>query len=285
MALRFVGFETPHTFYDAVGEHLLRSEAENCVLIGLIHRLIRDGCQPQSIDDLDHPQMWAVYDGDRLDLVAIQTLKKWLAVSGGSQVGMLRLAEEMAVRKWAGTGMNGIVPSVRILAERFAERTGRQARCDVRLRVFQLERVQWPSPASGAMRICAPEDRATVTQFIAGFYADIGESFNEDMLARADRMIAAGQAFLWVDCEPTALAGLGGQTPNGARVGPVYTPPDRRGCGYASNLVAHVSQHALDSGKNRCFLFTDLANPVSNSIYQKIGYSPVSDCERWGFVG
>jgi hypothetical protein len=63
----------------------------------------------------------------------------------------------------------------------------------------------------------------------------------------------------------------------------VYTPPEFRGRGYASNLVAHLSQELLDEGRKFCFLFTDLANPVSNSIYQKIGYRPVSDSERWEF--
>jgi uncharacterized protein len=163
--------------------------------------------------------------------------------------------------------------------------SGRIARCDVRLRVFQLDRVEWPRPVGGEMRICTTGDRAIVAEFMAGFFAEIGESFNEDISARADRMIAAGQAFVWVNPEPVAIAGCGSPTPSGVRIGPVYTPPEHRGRGYASNLVAHVSQHALDSGRKYCFLFTDLANPVSNSIYQKIGYSPVSDCERWGFAG
>jgi len=33
----------------------------------------------------------------------------------------------------------------------------------------------------------------------------------------------------------------------------------------------------LDNGKEFCSLYTDLSNPVSNSIYQKIGYHPVED--------
>ena len=33
-----------------------------------------------------------------------------------------------------------------------------------------------------------------------------------------------------------------------------------------------------------CFLFTDLANPTSNSIYQRIGYRAVTDITLWRFV-
>ena len=61
------------------------------------------------------------------------------------------------------------------------------------------------------------------------------------------------------------------------RIGPVYTPPERRGRGYASAATAALSQRLLDAGAEEVLLYTDLANPVSNSIYQRIGYRPVED--------
>ena len=76
---------------------------------------------------------------------------------------------------------------------------------------------------------------------------------------------------------------VGGRTPNGTRVGPVYTPPEHRGHGYASALVAAASQAQLDEGIQFCFLFTDLANPTANHIYQAIGYEPVSDIDVYVF--
>jgi hypothetical protein len=33
-----------------------------------------------------------------------------------------------------------------------------------------------------------------------------------------------------------------------------------------------------------CPLFTDLANPTSNSIYRKIGYKPVGDFHDYLFI-
>ena len=91
-------------------------------------------------------------------------------------------------------------------------------------------------------------------------------------------------AYLWIDDgRPVSLTGAGGLTPTGTRVGPVYTPPGDRGHGYASNLVARVSQELLDSGRTFVFLFTDLANPTSNHIYQAIGYEPVTDIDVYVF--
>ena len=106
-----------------------------------------------------------------------------------------------------------------------------------------------------------------------------------DMAVIADRMLAGGgrAAYLWDDHGPVSLTAVGGRTPHGARVGPVYTPPERRGRGYASSLVAAVSQAQLDAGCRSLFLFTDLANPTSNHIYQAIGYEPVRDVADWRF--
>jgi hypothetical protein len=74
-----------------------------------------------------------------------------------------------------------------------------------------------------------------------------------------------------------SVATVGGPTSHGTRISLVYTPPEFRGKGYASALVAALSQAMLDSGKGFCYLFTDQSNPVSNRIYQRIGYVPVCD--------
>ena len=92
-----------------------------------------------------------------------------------------------------------------------------------------------------------------------------------------------GGVAIWEDGEAVSLSGYGARTPHGIRIGPVYTPPELRGRGYASALVASLTQQLLSGGRDFCFLFTDLANPTSNSIYQRVGYRPVTDIEVWKF--
>ena len=58
-------------------------------------------------------------------------------------------------------------------------------------------------------------------------------------------------------------------------------PPERRRHGYASACVAALSERLLSEGRRFCFLYTDLANPTSNAIYQKIGYQPVCDVDAY----
>jgi predicted GNAT family acetyltransferase len=87
-----------------------------------------------------------------------------------------------------------------------------------------------------------------------------------------------------VDDRPVAMSGHSGPTPNGVRIGPVYTPPGERGRGYATNLVATQSQWLLNHGLRFCFLYTDLSNPISNSIYERIGYRQVAESAEYSFT-
>ena len=285
MSHQLIEHDDPRVFHDAVIDHLLKSEAECCVQIGLIRRMAREGYSPISPDELDRPLLWTIQDGPQIELVAIQTLKKAMLVSRASHAAMACLADGLASRQWSGTSLIGVSPSIDVLTERYAEVSRRRRRLAFGLRVFQLDRVVWPNPVSGAMLVCQSEYRNILARFVAGFETDTGQTSLEEPQSRADRLIEDRRVFIWVDAEPVAMAAYSGETPNGIRVNWVYTPPEFRRKGYASNLVAHLSQHLLDEGRKYCFLFTDLANPTSNSIYQKLGYRPVSDSERWEFSG
>jgi predicted GNAT family acetyltransferase len=87
-----------------------------------------------------------------------------------------------------------------------------------------------------------------------------------------------GGLVVWEDGgEPVSIAGFGGPTPNGIRIGPVYTPPELRGHGYASALVGELTARQLAGGRSLCFLYTDLANPTANGVYERIGYRRVAE--------
>lgn len=92
------------------------------------------------------------------------------------------------------------------------------------------------------------------------------------------RWVEAKSVFFWEDGGvPVSMAMTRGRTASGARVSFVYTPPEWRRRGYASALVAAVSQRLLDSGCSFCVLYTDLSNPTSNALYRRLGYEPVCD--------
>jgi hypothetical protein len=80
-----------------------------------------------------------------------------------------------------------------------------------------------------------------------------------------------------MDREPRCMVGAVRDTPNTTGVAAVYTPPPFRNRGYANIAVATLSQKLLDAGRSSCFLYTDLANPVSNAVYRRVGYEPIDD--------
>ena len=91
------------------------------------------------------------------------------------------------------------------------------------------------------------------------------------------RRIGAGRIFVW-DVDGLAVHVTAATEPafGVSRIGPVYTPREHRGHGYASRAVYEVSKHLVDSGVRAC-LFTDQANPTSNKIYEALGYERVVD--------
>ena len=89
--------------------------------------------------------------------------------------------------------------------------------------------------------------------------------------------------YIWVDNEPVAQAVFGRNTPNGAAVSWVYTPPEHRGRGYATSVVAELSKNILAGGKSFCCLFADAANPASCAVYRKLGYVDVCEVDEIRF--
>jgi predicted GNAT family acetyltransferase len=135
-----------------------------------------------------------------------------------------------------------------------------------------------PRPAAGAMRFAEPSDVDLVERWVGEFRAAIGESNLADSREIAEQRVRDRQLALWqVDGTPVAMAGAICPTPNGIRIVLVYTPAANRGRGYASNLVAALTRHQLESGRRLCFLNADLRNPTANKIYRALGYRPV--CE------
>lgn len=102
----------------------------------------------------------------------------------------------------------------------------------------------------------------------------------------ADARIAYGGVTLWETPEgtPVSMAGNTRRVAGQVRVAPVYTPAHQRGRGYAGAVTAAVSRAALAAGADEVLLFTDVGNPTSNALYQRLGYRPVRDFTQYSFT-
>ncbi len=63
-------------------------------------------------------------------------------------------------------------------------------------------------------------------------------------------------------------------TPGGVvtRIGPVFTPRERRGRGYAAVLTGRLTELLLARGSS-VMLYADAANATSNGVYRRLGYT------------
>ena len=121
------------------------------------------------------------------------------------------------------------------------------------------------------MRPATGNDRALLVRWTVEF-ADEAGVYAGDVVRTVDRRIASGVLYLWEDPQPVSTVGVMPAVAAVVRIGPVCTPGEYRNHGYASSAVAAVSELALTQGAHRCMLFTGLANPTSNHLYQILGY-------------
>jgi predicted GNAT family acetyltransferase len=146
------------------------------------------------------------------------------------------------------------------------------------MRLHRLDALVPPDPMPpGKAVVAGPEHRDLVVAWYEAFAAEIDEPAG-DFRPGVDDRLADGGVMLWLDGgEPVSLASRTRIVAGMARVAPVYTPPERRGRGYAAAATAAVTQAALDDGVEQLLLYTDLANPTSNRLYARLGYRPVED--------
>ena len=165
---------------------------------------------------------------------------------------------------------------------RFIQVSGRALRVEVEraILVYVLGSLIVPAPSSGFWRAGEQDDFELLLTWWNGFADDTDverHGFEESVRPS----LRDGRMYLWIDADRPVCAvshSLAVTTPSGsvARIGPVYTPPEERRRGYASQLTAAVSSRLRQRGHG-LMLFTDAANATSNGVYTRLGYQKVDE--------
>ncbi len=197
------------------------------------------------------------------------------------------LAAALLARGEEVGGANGALPATQVLVEAIAQPSGAAVTTAMHTRLFELGELVEPRPTEGRLRPVRLAEAPLALEWTLRFFADADEQAGRPpgthaaegfTVADAERKIGEGTFWFWVDDtdRPVHLTGANPPAYGVARIGPVYTPVELRGRGYASAAVAEVSRLLRDGGA-RVTLFTDQANPTSNGIYVALGYRPVVD--------
>lgn len=283
--MQCVSVSDPEEFLRRAQPLLVADEARNNLILGIVGTIVADpAVYPEH-------HLWLVVEGDVPKAAAVRTPPYNLVLGDTPDPAAIEmLAACIADREGPVPGVVGNRPGVDVFLEAWKRETGELGLLEMAQGVYSIENLIMPARPRGDSRPATPSDHELAVDWIERFTAELPpyEAPDSPRVRRyVERRLDSNTRdgiWLWeAGGDPVSLCGYGGETPNGIRIGPVYTPPGLRGNGYASALVADVTAAQLAAGRRFCFLFTDLANPTSNRIYSRLGYRQVGESAVFRF--
>ncbi|TDU90702.1 FR47-like protein [Kribbella voronezhensis] len=230
--------------------------------------------------DPEPPLFVSLHDGDEVVGAVVSTALRGIILGALADDLVPPLVDVLADLVPGADSVEGTPTAAHLFAELFTARVGKSFRELRGLRLHQLITFA-EQKAAGTPRLATEADLEVAAELFHGYSVELG---HDSTPATADDWLRGRIALerVWLSEDRDRVVSLVGRNATifgATRVGPVYTPPEYRGHGYASALTAHVTDQILATGSKAC-LFTDRANPTSNKIYATIGYRPIAD-----FVG
>jgi GNAT superfamily N-acetyltransferase len=235
--------------------------------------------------------MLTVRDGDAVVGALLRTVDRPALVSGVPPRCAAAVVDALVELGIDPHGAQGPRAAAEAFAAAWTARTSARTEIVMRTRLFALEELMPRVGVPGSSRVVAPDDEAAIGVLAAwreafGVEMGHGGAFAEQRphaLVRA-QAATAGELLWEVDGAPVAQAAARAVTAGMSRIGPVYTPPEHRGHGYAAAVTAAAARWALDHGARHVLLYTDLANPTTNRLYPRLGFRPRYDALELRFV-
>jgi uncharacterized protein len=283
--LQLTTYHIPEDFLAKINPILGSHESANNLILGLAYQLVD---RPEIYKQA--PYLATIEKEGSLVLAALMTpphhLLLWSeTIQPGGVFPLLKRSLETA--HWQISGVNGHSEISSAFAMEWAHDHELTYNLLMSLRVHELQKVVYFPPVNGKLRLPAHKDLDLMTRWLYAFELEALEGEGNHNIDAAQQTIISKvnnqEVYIWDDGHPVSMAFKTRALRKSICISGVYTPPELRRRGYASACVAHLSRLLLDSGYQYCCLFTDLSNPTSNSIYQRIGYVPVCDYSDYQF--
>jgi len=276
-------FSNPVDFLKVVKPVLVRAETRNSLVYGLAQTLAKDSTSYKDFE------LWVIRnEGGELLAAALMTppypLVIWSDPLNDQAIG--ELAARLIEAGVKVPAVNGPESEAESFARFWTLKTGQKLRDGMRMRAYELVEVIEPPQPAGEMRQAKGTDAEVILTLLTAMQKEaMANDASRLTLEKVGRAIESGVVYVWeVDHRAVTVAMKSRGTETSQSISGVYTLPEERGKGYASAIVAGLAQMILDDGKRMATLFTDLSNPTSNSIYQKVGFKTVCDYQQYDFV-
>ncbi len=270
------------SFLSIAGEMLYSRETVNNLMLGVSERLTNDP------DAYENPFFATLIDEKGvLQLAAVMTPPHNVILAGWEdfQAGVPVLIDHLQSQKFDVPGIIGPVNIVEHFVSVWKRLVRQPSEIAMHQRVYELRSVSMPPLPSGKFRQAFAEETHQVSAWFQAFEAEALAEGRDPDFDRTERLLSEGQVFVWdQDREIVSMALKTRPIAHSITISGVYTPPEHRQHGYASALVAHLSQKLLDDGFQFVNLFTDLSNPTSNHIYETVGFHPICDFRMYQFI-
>jgi len=267
-------------FLKAAEPWLARDEVENNVML-TIARSVADGSRTLK----EPPYFAAAVVGSEIDCCASRTSPHNMLVTNGTPRGLAVLAADAFGVFERLPGVNGPRQATGGFAAAWLAVAGGRATISMRQRLHKIERVNADLPAiQGRLREVTSSERDLAIEWALAFVREAIPNHPNEAAESVDRHLRAGTLHFWDDGGPVTMCASVGGARTSARINLVYTPPVLRRRGYATAVVSALTRRLLAGGSRYCCLYTDLANPTSNSVYRRIGYLPVCDIDEYSFT-
>lgn len=284
--MQIISYETARPFLDRAQDYLAQEESVNGLMLGIALRLEMELEQDQKAEEVPL-LLVAEQDGELMGTAVMTPPHKLVVYShlNPSHEFATVLATYLQKNNISVPGVLGPENVSNIFASIWHGLTEKVFQVGIRQGVYELRQVNEMTAVPGEFRLAKAEDVGQITKFVQGYGADMGDAIETSAaLGHAQELIKHKMLYVWENEQVVSMAASVRPTPNGMSVNLVYTSPEERGKGYATAVVAGLSQHLLNEGCKFTTLFTDLSNPVPNHIYEGVGYFKVAEFTEYYFL-
>ncbi|WP_188454666.1 GNAT family N-acetyltransferase [Virgibacillus oceani] len=267
---------SPEVFAEKAESLLLKKEACNNLMLGLLNRLLENGKTNAEY------YLGYVEINNQVIFAFMRTApNNWIMadVDHVADSVIASVANFMFENNLEVPGILGPVRSTNLFVNKWTELTDGNASVHMEQLIYQLDKVNHVPMTDGILVEANRAHHALLTQWLEQFGLQANETITASKAARtAINFINNRTVYLWeVEGVPVSMVNQSRKTKHGATINAVFTPDEFKRKGYATSAVAALSRRILEDGFQFCSLYTDKANPTSNSIYKKIGYYVVGD--------
>ena len=274
MTLAVRSGDDPRAAFDAAGGFLRAKPVEHNLLLSLLTQRVD---RPE-----DGRYWWATEGGEVTGFVFHSPVRFRALVSAAEPQVVDALVDRVADESPHLPGVMGDAATAARFAGQWAERRRVPVTPTEGQRLYRLATVRPPANVPGRLRAAEPGDRDELVVWADAFVESTGGHplHPADIV---DRHLDADRLWLWDDGGPVSMAAVSAEVAGVVRVAFVYTPPERRGRGYAAACVVSLSENVDEAG-HECVLYAQLQNPTSNAVYRRIGYEPVAEVLIYRFA-